>query len=97
MFRGSVKSTGYPTPFASFPYTSPPVRHRVPPHFNWTILISLYKAKFSPYRPWRQRTVSHWEAELHSFFSSTWDNMSDPTPLPCQINTAEIFSVRVYS
>ena len=27
-FRGNVKSTGYP--FASFPFTSPPVRHRVP-------------------------------------------------------------------
>jgi hypothetical protein len=26
-----------PTPFASFPFTSPPVRHRVPSGFNWTI------------------------------------------------------------
>ena len=35
-FRGSE---GYwlPTPFASFPFTSPPVRHRVPSHFNWTL------------------------------------------------------------
>ena len=34
MFRGSE---GYwlPTPFASYPFTSPPVRHRVPSHFNW--------------------------------------------------------------
>jgi len=23
--------------FASFPFTSPPVRHRVPSHFNWTL------------------------------------------------------------
>ena len=31
MFRGSVKSTGYtPTPSASLPFTSPPVRHRLP-------------------------------------------------------------------
>jgi len=31
-------SEGYwlPTPFASFPFTYPPVRHRVPSHFNWT-------------------------------------------------------------
>ena len=37
MFRGSVKSTGYPlhSPI------SPPVRHRVPSHFNWTLLISV--------------------------------------------------------
>ena len=26
-----------PTPFASIPFTSPPVRHRVPSHFNWTL------------------------------------------------------------
>ena len=26
-----------PTPFASFPFTSPPVRHRVPSRFNWTL------------------------------------------------------------
>jgi hypothetical protein len=32
MFRGSVKSTSYPHPF-----TSPPVRHRVPSHFNWSL------------------------------------------------------------
>jgi len=37
MFRGSVKGTGYPTPFASFPFTYPPVRHRVPSHFNLTL------------------------------------------------------------
>jgi len=37
MFRSSVKGTGYPTPFASFPFTSSPVRHRVPSHFNWTL------------------------------------------------------------
>ena len=32
IFRGSVKSTGYPFPIASFPFTSPPVRHREPSH-----------------------------------------------------------------
>ena len=40
-----------PTPFASFPFTSPPVRHRVPPHSErsihgdgqtWRILESLF-------------------------------------------------------
>jgi len=33
IFRGSLKST----PFASFPSTSPSVRHRVPSRFNWTL------------------------------------------------------------
>jgi hypothetical protein len=31
-----------PTPFASFPFTSPPVRHRVPSHFNWNLPTSLW-------------------------------------------------------
>jgi hypothetical protein len=26
-----------PTPFASFPFISPPVRHRMPSHFNWSL------------------------------------------------------------
>ena len=35
-FRGSE---GYwlPTPLATFPFTCPPVRHRVPSRFNWTL------------------------------------------------------------
>ena len=37
MFRGSVKGTGYPLHSPVFPFTSPPVRHRVPSHFNWTL------------------------------------------------------------
>jgi hypothetical protein len=37
MFWGSVKVYWLPTPFASLPFTSPPVRHRVPSHFNWTV------------------------------------------------------------
>jgi hypothetical protein len=31
-----------PTPFSCFPFTSPPVCHRVPSHFNWTLLCKLY-------------------------------------------------------
>ena len=34
MFRGSVKGTGYPLHSPVPPFTSPPVRHRVPSHFN---------------------------------------------------------------
>jgi hypothetical protein len=32
-----VKDYWLPTPLASFPFTSPPVRHRVPSGFNWAI------------------------------------------------------------
>ena len=38
-----VREYWLPTPFASFPFTSPPVRHRVPSHFNRTLPID-YKA-----------------------------------------------------
>ena len=37
VFRGSVKSTGYPLHSPVSPFTSPPVRHRVPSHFNWSL------------------------------------------------------------
>jgi hypothetical protein len=30
-FRGKVEEYWLPTPFACFPFTSPPLRHRVPP------------------------------------------------------------------
>ena len=39
LFRGSVKSTGYPLQSPVSPFTSPPVRHRVPSHFNGTLLL----------------------------------------------------------
>ena len=34
IFRGSVKGTGYPLHSTVSLFTSPPVRHRVPSHFN---------------------------------------------------------------
>ena len=37
MFRGSVKSTGYPHQSPDSPSLHPPVRHRVASHFNWTL------------------------------------------------------------
>ena len=38
-FRGSVKGTGYPLHSSVSPFTPPPVRHRVPSCFNWTLPI----------------------------------------------------------
>jgi hypothetical protein len=37
MFRGSVRSTGYPLHSPVPPFTSSPVRHLVPSHFNWSL------------------------------------------------------------
>ena len=39
IFRGS-EWYWLPTPFASFPFTFPPVCHRVPSGFNWTLLLN---------------------------------------------------------
>ena len=41
MFRGSVKSTGYPLHSPVSPSLPFPVRHRVPSHFNWSLLLVL--------------------------------------------------------
>ena len=37
VFRGSVKGTGYPLHSPVSPFTSTPVCHRVPLHFNWSL------------------------------------------------------------
>jgi hypothetical protein len=38
MFRGSAKGTGYLLHSPVSPSLPPPLRHRVPSHFNWTLL-----------------------------------------------------------
>jgi hypothetical protein len=40
MFRGSVKSTGYPLHSPVSPSLPHPQRHRVPSHFNWTLTFA---------------------------------------------------------
>jgi hypothetical protein len=59
MFRGSVKGTGYPL-HSRFPFTSPPVRHSVPSHFNWTLPHSmlLQEVRQSATRELRRRAVA---------------------------------------
>ena len=47
MFRGSVKSTGYPLHSPVSPFTSSPLRHLVPSHSNWTLLICVYSVCLS--------------------------------------------------
>jgi len=39
MFGGSVKSTDYLLHSPVSPFTSPPVRHHVPSHFNWPLML----------------------------------------------------------
>ena len=47
MFRGSVKSTGYPLHSPVSPSLSPPVRHRVPSGFKRTLvrLVQMFRLK----------------------------------------------------
>ena len=52
MFRGSVKWYWLPTAFASFPFTSSPVRHREPSNFNWSlqqvlVVIDILRSAFT--------------------------------------------------
>jgi len=50
MFRGSLKGTGYPLHSQVSPFTSPPpVRHRVPSLFNWTLPSPVYFIRTSKF------------------------------------------------
>ena len=40
VFRGSVKSSGYPLHSPVSPSVPQPLRHRVPSHFNWSLSVS---------------------------------------------------------
>jgi hypothetical protein len=44
VFRGGVKSTGYPLNSPVSPFTSLPVRRRVPSGFNWTLSLAVHRA-----------------------------------------------------
>jgi len=46
MIRDSVKGTGYPF-HSPVTFTSPPVRHRVPSHFNWTLQTANQQLKYA--------------------------------------------------
>jgi len=60
MFRGSVKSTGYQLQSPVSPLLPPPLRHRVPSHFNWSLhffhihpvtAVNISSAIFHSHRP----------------------------------------------
>ena len=54
VFRGSVKSTGYPLVSRVSPSLPQPVRHRLPSHFNWTLLNHDRESEKQVYRGWSQ-------------------------------------------
>jgi hypothetical protein len=65
-----------PTPFASFPYTSPPVRHRVPSGFNWILPIS-FVATADRGKIYRVRNVPDM-----NLYAETWHPIKSTIVLP---------------
>ena len=71
-----------PTPFASFPFTSPPVRHRVPSGSAQALLISVRgwvdpKATVRPEMKNSNDTIGNWTSDL-----PTCGAVSQPTAPP---------------
>jgi hypothetical protein len=65
MFRDSVKSTGYPLHSSFSPFTSHPVRHLVPSHFNWSL---------PRFFSWG-KGVGAWNWLLTSIYCRGWDRV----------------------
>ena len=63
-----------PTPFASFPFTSPPVRHRVPSHSDSALQVAL---RSGIKRPERETYTTHMHLRCH------W-NLKIPDSPACQ-------------
>jgi len=53
-----------PTPLASFPFISPTMRHRVPPYFNWSLLLIRLALQFYSHR-------------AKSQVSATWNGLAN--------------------
>ena len=59
MFRGSVKGTGYPLHSPVSPSLPLPCRHRVPPHFSWTLPVPPHFSWTLPCRYLEPNTYNH--------------------------------------
>jgi hypothetical protein len=69
MFRGSVKCTGYPLHSPVSTFTSPPVRHRVPSHFSWTLHTFECVCSLSYPASTGRASCNHlWPVRLYSIF-----------------------------
>ena len=61
-----------PTPFASFPFTSPPVRHRVPPGSERALGGVVYRERFKLGNGWLQTTEASRLVRKQSRTTATW-------------------------
>jgi len=78
MFRGSAKGTGYPLLSPVSPFTSFPVRHHVPSHFNW----SLQRLR---YWPDDREMLRFPTGEVYFLFSKASRPSPGPSQLPMQL------------
>jgi hypothetical protein len=62
------------TPFASFHFTSPPVRHRVPSHFNWSLHMFRSRRYHCRIIKCNQKHILHNSAEKGEFDRMHWKN-----------------------
>ena len=67
MFRGIVKSTGYPLHPTVSPFTSPSVRHRVPSHFNYSLATGVWGSLNKVKCALVQDEISIWKVELQLY------------------------------
>jgi len=65
MFWGRVQDYWLPTPLACFPFTSPPVHHRVTSGFNW----ALHKV-IAKWLRWSRGSVLTLSTKVHGFIPS---------------------------
>jgi hypothetical protein len=82
MFRGSVKGTGLRTPFASFPFTSLPVRHRVPSHFKWPVPLKCMYFSTRLHGDTSQKTVIFIFTTMRNSNSASYEKNTTTQPFP---------------
>jgi hypothetical protein len=65
------------TPFANFPFTSPPVRHRVPSHSSWVVPMVLGFSRLKNEVFQSASCIRRYHKPIR------WESMGFPTQAPC--------------
>jgi len=89
VFCGHVTPTGYPL-HSLVPASLLPVRHRVPSHFNWTLLISV-TGWIIPRAIVRPEGLCQWKIPMTHFY--IWDKPNTPYSFTCRIFCQHLLSL----